>query len=93
MIWLITAGTLTKAADLMIERVPKAFVRLLPTDSLSGDAYEKIEKSQLLELIITDSIPSKKNSKKVTVLSWCRFYLPTSMDGWHNKHINQFQNF
>jgi ribose-phosphate pyrophosphokinase len=42
---------------------------------LSGDAYEKIEKSQLLELIVTDSIPLKKESKKIRVLSCAPFFL------------------
>ena len=59
-----TAGTLTKAADLMVERGAKS-VRAIATHALlSGDAYEKIEKSKLKELIITDSIPQKKTSKK-----------------------------
>ena len=60
-----TAGTLTKAADLMVERGAKS-VRAIATHALlSGDAYEKIEKSKLKELIITDSIPQKKKSKKL----------------------------
>ena len=64
-----TAGTLTKAADLMMERGAIS-VRAITTHALlSGDAYEKIEKSQLLELIVTDSIPLKKESKKVKVLT------------------------
>ena len=41
-----TAGTLTKAADLMVERGAKS-VRAIATHALlSGDAYEKIEKSK-----------------------------------------------
>ena len=64
-----TAGTLTKAADLMMERGAIS-VRAITTHGLfSGNAYEKIEKSQLSELIITDSIPNKKESNKVKVLS------------------------
>ncbi|AIY12958.1 ribose-phosphate pyrophosphokinase [Cellulophaga baltica] len=64
-----TAGTLTKAADLMIERGALSVRAITTHGLLSGDAYEKIEKSQLSELIITDSIPSRKDSKKVRVLS------------------------
>ena len=65
-----TAGTLTRAADLMMERGAVS-VRAITTHALlSGNAYEKIEKSaQLLELIVTDSIPTKIKSDKVKVLS------------------------
>lgn len=69
-----TAGTLTKAADLMMERGALS-VRAITTHALlSGDAYEKIENSQLLELIVTDSIPLKKESNKVNVLSCAELF-------------------
>ncbi len=64
-----TAGTLTKAADLMMERGALSVRAITTHGLLSGDAYEKIEKSQLLELIVTDSIPIDKTSEKVRVLS------------------------
>ncbi|MBU2997819.1 ribose-phosphate pyrophosphokinase [Cellulophaga baltica] len=64
-----TAGTLTKAADLMIERGAISVRAITTHGLLSGDAYEKIENSKLDELIITDSIPTRKDSKKVRVLS------------------------
>ncbi len=64
-----TAGTLARAADLMMERGALSVRAIATHGLLSGDAYEKIENSQLSELIITDSIPTKKNSNKVKVLS------------------------
>jgi ribose-phosphate pyrophosphokinase len=36
---------------------------------LSGNAYERIEESVLKELIVTDTIPLKKESEKIKVLS------------------------
>ncbi|MEN8125778.1 MAG: ribose-phosphate pyrophosphokinase [Bacteroidota bacterium] len=64
-----TAGTLTKAADLMIKRGALS-VRAIATHAiLSGDAYKRIEKSKLLELIITDTIPLKKHCSKIKVVS------------------------
>jgi len=36
---------------------------------LSGNAYENIEKSALTELVVTDSIPLKKQSEKIHVIS------------------------
>jgi len=64
-----TAGTLTKAADVMMERGAIS-VRALTTHAiLSGPAYERIEKSDLKELIVTDTIPLKKQSSKIKVVS------------------------
>ena len=64
-----TAGTLTKAADIMMERGALS-VRALTTHAiLSGPAYERIEQSGLKELIITDTIPLKKQSSKIKVVS------------------------
>ena len=62
-----TAGTLTKAADLMIERGAKSVRAICTHALLSGNAYERVENSKLKELIVTDSIPQKKESKKVNV--------------------------
>ena len=36
---------------------------------LSGEAYERIENSELTELIVTDSIPLSQQSSKIKVLS------------------------
>ena len=86
-----TAGTLTKAADLMMER-GAITVRAITTHALlSGDAYEKIEKSQLLELIVTDSIPLKKESKKLRVLT-CADLFADVMSKVHN-NISISSNF
>ncbi len=64
-----TAGTLTKAADIMMERGALS-VRALTTHAiLSGPAYERIENSGLEELIVTDTVPLKKQSSKIKVVS------------------------
>ncbi len=64
-----TAGTLTKAADVMMERGALSVRAICTHAILSGNAYEKIENSKLVELIVTDSIPLKKESKKIRVLT------------------------
>ncbi len=64
-----TGGTLAKAADLMIEKGALSVRAICTHAILSGEAYEKIENSQLSELIVTDSIPLKKESKKIRVVS------------------------
>ena len=52
-----TAGTITKAADMLMEKGALS-VRALATHAvLSGPAYERIAKSKLKEVIISDTIP------------------------------------
>ena len=82
-----TAGTLAKAADLMMERGAKS-VRAITTHALlSGNAYDKIEKSQLSELIVTDSIPIKKESGKIRVLSCAELFADVMHRVHHNTSI------
>ena len=83
-----TAGTLTKAANLMIERGAKSVRAICTHALLSGNAYEKIESSKLKELIVTDSIPQKKESKKVNVLTCANLFA----DVMHNVNTNQSIN-
>ena len=64
-----TAGTICKAADLMMECGALSVRAVITHPVLSGKAYENIENSRLLELITTDSIPIKQKLNKITVLS------------------------
>ena len=80
-----TAGTLTKAADLMIKRGAISVRAICTHALLSGNAYEKIEASKLEELIVTDSIPARISHPKVKVLSCA----PLFADVMHNVHSNK----
>ncbi|MEP2278082.1 ribose-phosphate pyrophosphokinase [Maribacter sp.] len=80
-----TAGTLTKAADLMMERGAISVRAITTHGLLSGDAYQKIENSKLTELIITDSIPVEVKSDKVRVLT-CANLFAEVMDKVHNNN-------
>ena len=83
-----TAGTLTKAADLMMERGAKS-VRAMATHGLfSKDAYEKIEKSKLKELIVTDSIALNNPPGKVKVLSCAELFADVMHRVHHNTSIS-----
>jgi ribose-phosphate pyrophosphokinase len=64
-----TAGTLTTAADLLIEKGAKSVRAFCTHAVLSGPAYERIENSQLTELIVTDTIPMSKHSDKIRVIT------------------------
>tara|TARA_Y100000389_G_C17377532_1_gene472476 strand:- start:135 stop:1070 length:936 start_codon:yes stop_codon:yes gene_type:complete len=83
-----TAGTLTKAADLMKERGALSVRAICTHALLSGDAYDKLENSQLEELIVTDSIPPKVSHPKVKVLSCASLFA----DVMKNVHFNQSIN-
>jgi ribose-phosphate pyrophosphokinase len=69
-----TGGTLAKAADLMMEKGALSVRAICTHAILSGDAYEKIEKSQLKELIVTDSIPLKKETSKIKVVTCAHLF-------------------
>lgn len=64
-----TAGTLTKAAELFIEKGAKSVRAFCTHAVLSGPAYERINNSKLTELIVTDTIPLKGTSDKIRVVT------------------------
>jgi ribose-phosphate pyrophosphokinase len=64
-----TAGTLTKAADLLIEKGAKSVRAFCTHAVLSGPAIERIDNSSLSELVVTNTIPLKQTSPKIRVLS------------------------
>ncbi|MDC6383930.1 ribose-phosphate pyrophosphokinase [Flagellimonas taeanensis] len=83
-----TAGTLTKAADLMMERGAESVRAVTTHGLLSGNAYEKIEKSKLTELIITDSIPIDHKQNKIKVLSCADLFADVMHRVHHNTSIS-----
>ena len=83
-----TAGTLTKAADLMMERGAKSVRAICTHPILSGSAYERLENSKLEELIVTNSIPLKQESKKLRVLSCANLFAGVMYNVHHNKSIS-----
>ncbi len=64
-----TAGTLTKAADLMIELGANSVRAFCTHAVLSSDANMKIDKSKIKELITTDTILNNIRSKKIKIIS------------------------
>lgn len=64
-----TAGTLSKAADVMMQEGARSVRAFTTHPVLSGKAYENVEKSALTELYVTDTIPLKMESPKIKVLS------------------------
>ena len=64
-----TAGTLTKAADLLIDKGALSVRAFCTHPVLSGKAYERIESSNLTELIVCDTLPVKTGCSKIKVIS------------------------
>ena len=69
-----TAGTLSKAAALIMEKGARSVRAVCTHPVLSGKAYETIENSMLTELIVTDTIPLKRESSKIRVLSTAKLF-------------------
>lgn len=64
-----TAGTITKAAELMMVRGAKSVRAVATHPILSGNAHQKIIDSALTELLVTDTIPIKIANNKINVVS------------------------
>jgi ribose-phosphate pyrophosphokinase len=64
-----TAGTITKAADLMMENGAKSVRAIASHAVMSDPASSRVEQSSLTEIIFTDSIPYSKKSEKVKIRS------------------------
>jgi len=64
-----TAGTLTKAADVLKARGATSVMACATHGVLSGPAFDRIQNSSLDELVVTDTIPLAKEHNKITVLT------------------------
>jgi ribose-phosphate pyrophosphokinase len=64
-----TAGTLTKAADMLMDQGAKSVRAYCTHGVLSGPAYDRLSNSAITELVITDTIPLKEPHDKIRVLS------------------------
>ena len=83
-----TAGTITKAADLMIANGAKS-VRALASHAIMSDpATERVNNSGLTEMIFTNSIPYTKDCPKVTTLSVARLFADTISRVHSNRSIS-----
>jgi len=84
-----TAGTLAKAAGLIMERGARSVRAVCTHPLLSGKAYETIENSALTELIVTDTIPLKQESSKIKVLSTAKLFANAIMNVNEHGSISQ----
>ena len=83
-----TAGTITKAADLMLANGAKSVRALCSHAIMSDPATERVEKCGLTEIIFSNSIPYNKESKKATILSVAKMFADTIRRVHNNESIS-----
>ena len=83
-----TGGTLAHAANLMKERGALSVRAICTHPILSGGAYEKIENSALTELIVSDTIPLKKATSKIKVVSCAPLFADVMQKVQNNTSIS-----
>lgn len=83
-----TAGTITLAADIMMGNGAKSVRAIATHPVFSGPAYERIQNSSLAEVVVTNSIPLKKELKKITVLSIAELFADVIKKVYHHESIS-----
>ena len=83
-----TGGTIAKAANLMKAKGARS-VRACATHAvLSGSAIERLEASALDEILLTDTIPLRRYSEKITILSCAPLFADVIQKVYENKSIS-----
>lgn len=83
-----TATTLCNAASLLIEKGAKSVRALCTHPVLSGNAIEKINNSKLSEMVVCNTIPIRKFSPKIKVLSVAPLFAQAIRNLHENKSIS-----
>jgi len=83
-----TGGTLVKASEVMLAKGALSVRAVCTHAILSGNAIEKIENSPLVELIVSDSIPLKRESSKIRVLTCANLFADVMINVQENNSIS-----
>jgi ribose-phosphate pyrophosphokinase len=83
-----TAGTITKAADVMKAKGANSVRALVTHAVLSGPAFDRISASCIDEVLVTDSIPLRYPCDKITVLSCAPLFADVIQKVYENKSIS-----
>jgi ribose-phosphate pyrophosphokinase len=83
-----TAGTLTSAAKLLMEKGAKSVRAVCTHPVLSGSAIERVENSVLTELVVCDTIPYSRKSDKIKRLEVAPLFATAIRNAVENKSIN-----
>lgn len=82
-----TGGTLAKSAALLLEKGAISVRAFCTHPVLSGNAYDNIENSVLQELVVCDTIPLKKQTKKIKSISVADLFAIAIRNAAENKSI------
>lgn len=69
-----TAGTVCKAAELLMQKGARSVRAICTHAVLSGPAYERLADSVLEELVVSDTVPIRQESAKIRVLSFADLF-------------------
>ena len=83
-----TAGTITKAAELMMSNGAKSVRAVASHAVMSDPATQRVNDSQLTEIVFTDSIPYNKKSEKVKILSVANMFAESIQRVCNNESIS-----
>ena len=83
-----TAGTITKAADIMKEAGARSVRAIASHCVMSGPASERVQNSQLEEMVFTDSIPNTLRCAKEKQLSIADMFAETIRRVMSNESIS-----
>lgn len=83
-----TAGTITKAADIMKEAGAQSVRAIASHCVMSGPATERVEASALEEMVFTDSIPYTARCSKVKQISVADMFAETIKRVLNNESIS-----
>lgn len=83
-----TAGTIVKAASALKARGATSVMAFCTHAVLSGPAYERLEKGELDELVITDTIPLKQECDKIKILSAAPLFAEVIRRVYNNESVN-----
>ena len=83
-----TAGTIVKAASALKSKGATSVIACCTHPVLSGPAYDRIESGELDELVITNTIPIRKTSKKIKVLSTAKMLGEVIRRVYNNESVN-----
>ena len=83
-----TAGTIVKAAKSFKEAGAATVIACCTHPVLSGKAYERLDEPWLDQLVITDSIPLKKQHSKIKILSVAPLFGEVIRRVYHNESVH-----
>ncbi|MBZ7938604.1 ribose-phosphate pyrophosphokinase [Campylobacter sp. W0014] len=83
-----TAGTIVKAAEVLKDKGAKSVMACCTHAVLSGPAYDRIENGVLDELVVTDTIPLRKELPNIKVLSVAPIFAEVIRRVYHNESVN-----